>query len=772
MQATCDFRLAILSMGIAILASFTALDAVEQLLVATGGRRKLWLMGRTAVMGGAIAGVYYALIKLADRGTDFSLSLAIATLVILAIGLQVSQIKHRLKNEATLTESQRRLATLIDSLPGIVFSCSNDPDFSMNYLSKGCLEATGYCSAELMATKGIYNAITHPEDLSRVLETINAAISQQQPYVVEYRIETKFPGDYKWLWEKGNGVYGDRGQLLGLEGFITDITKLKTSETVLRETEAKYRSIFENAVEGIFQSTIEGQYISVNPSLARIYGYESAQTLVSGLTNIEQQLYVEASRRQEFLDLIQRHGAVTGFESQVYRQDRTIIWISENIRVVKDHHGNVLYYEGTVEDITAYKQLHQQLENKVLERTLELSVANHQLKREIAERQQTQLALRASEELYRAVVEQTSDGIVLVDVDNKALLQTNAAYQKMIGYTAAELLQLKADDISALESTTIDLIIQEILTAQNCFRGEVPHRHKDGFLVWCEVNASNIFYGDRQVICVVVRDITERRRAEAEIQSALAKEKELSDLKSRFANMTSHEFRTPLTTILFSAELLQKYGAKWTQAKQEQHLCRIQTSVNRMTQLLDDVLLIGKAEAGKLEFNPYSIDLNQFCQDLVEEIQNTTARHQITFTTKLDRPRAEMDEKLLRHIFSNLLTNAVKYTPQGGTIDFELACQQDDAIFRLRDSGIGIPNRDRAQLFDSFHRASNVGSISGTGLGLAIVKTSVELHGGTITVESEIDVGTTFEVTLPLSADWVERQLSSEFASCPPNATN
>lgn len=893
MQATCELRLVIISIAIAILASFTLLDLVERITVATGIKRKLWLTGGAMIMSSAIASMYYTLrnavswhiapglIELENYPT--SLLLAIAILIIVAIGLQVAKTKHRLNNEATLVESQRRLATLIDSLPGIVFSCSNDADFSMTYLSEGCLNLTGYCSSELIATKGIYNAITHPEDLPRVLETINAAISGQQPYVVEYRIKTKSSGEYKWLWETGNGVYSDRGQLLGLEGFITDITKLKFSETTTRQAEAKYRSIFENAVEGIFQTTIDGQYISVNPALAKIYGYKSPQALISGLTNIDEQLYVEANRRHEFLELIQQHGVVTGFESQVYRQDRTVIWISENVRVVRDASGDALYYEGTVEDITAYKQILQQLEIRVKERTIELSNANYQLQSEIAERQQAQSALRASEERYRAVVEQTSEGIFLIDACSKSILQTNAAFQKLIGYTCEELLQFKVEDIVAFESTTIE----QLLKKQDCFCAEAPHRRKDGSLVWCEANVSCIFYGDRQVFCVIVRDITQRRqaefalrsslatnralieaipdlmfrlssegifvnfkaskeldllvppqeflgkhisevmpakvaaatmqhisqalatqkiqvfeyqlplndsfhdyearvvvsaenevmaivrditerkRAETEMQSALVKEKELSDLKSRFVNMTSHEFRTPLTTILFSAELIQKYGGKWTQEKKDQHLGRIQTSVNRMTQLLDDVLLIGQAEAKKLDFNPRPIDLNQFCWNLVEEIQNTTDKHKITFTSMLDWTCAEMDEKLLRHIFSNLLTNAIKYTPQGGAINFDLVRQQDQAIFRLQDAGIGIPESDRAQLFDSFHRASNVGSISGTGLGLAIVQKSVKLHGGSISVESEVDVGTTFEVALPLCRDGAEQQLPSNFASCP-----
>ena len=248
-----------------------------------------------------------------------------------------------------------------------------------------------------------------------------------------------------------------------------------------------------------------------------------------------------------------------------------------------------------------------------------------------------------------------------------------------------------------------------------------------------------------------IRDITERQRVEAEIRTALEKEKELSELKSRFITMTSHEFRTPLTTILSSAELLESYSHKWAPERNLVHFQRIQTAVKHMTCLLNDVLLIGKAEAGKLECNPVALDLAQWSRTLAEEIQITTNTHTIAFRTSETCINACMDEKLLRHILSNLLSNAIKYSPRGGTVQFDLVCDQKDVIFHIQDEGIGIPAQDQAHLFDSFHRGSNVGTISGTGLGLAIVKRSVSLLAGKIAVNSEVGVGTTFTVTIPLN---------------------
>jgi len=241
------------------------------------------------------------------------------------------------------------------------------------------------------------------------------------------------------------------------------------------------------------------------------------------------------------------------------------------------------------------------------------------------------------------------------------------------------------------------------------------------------------------------------RQAHEQVSRALEKEKELGELKSRFISMTSHEFRTPLTGILSSAEMLEEYGDQWGQERKLVYLRRIQTSVQHLTDLLNDVLVIGRAEAGKLAFHPAPLDLLKFCRELVEELQLTTGnQHTLTFASVGECVQAHMDENLLRHILTNLLSNAIKYSPQGGEVLFTVICLADQAIFRVQDQGIGIPPEDQPRLFDTFHRAGNVRNIPGTGLGLAIVKRSVDAQGGTIRVESQVGVGTTVTVTLPI----------------------
>jgi predicted ATPase/signal transduction histidine kinase/tRNA A-37 threonylcarbamoyl transferase component Bud32 len=242
-----------------------------------------------------------------------------------------------------------------------------------------------------------------------------------------------------------------------------------------------------------------------------------------------------------------------------------------------------------------------------------------------------------------------------------------------------------------------------------------------------------------------------RERAAQQMRKVLEKEKELNEFKSRFISMTSHEFRTPLATIMGYVELFKYYSNNWSEEKKQDYLARITSTVRHMTGLLDDVLLLSKAQAQKLEFNSSAIDLEKFCRSLVEEIQlGVKTQQTIAFSSPGNSTKVHMDEKLLRHILGNLLSNAVKYSPADSTVRFSLTYEADKAIFQIQDSGIGIPLEDQQQLFEPFHRASNTGKIAGTGLGLAIVKKSVDRHGGEITVESKVGVGTTFTVVIPL----------------------
>jgi signal transduction histidine kinase len=245
-------------------------------------------------------------------------------------------------------------------------------------------------------------------------------------------------------------------------------------------------------------------------------------------------------------------------------------------------------------------------------------------------------------------------------------------------------------------------------------------------------------------------EVAERQRAQNELRHALAAERELSELKSRFVSMVPHEFRSPLGVILSAAENLDSYFERLKPEQRNQQLQSVIQATRHMAKLMEEVLLLGRAEAGRLEFRPGAIDLPEFCERLTGQVRSATAgRCPLHFHTGAIPP-ARGDEGLLRHIFTNLLTNAVKYSEAGSPVEFTLEKKNGEAVFRVRDRGIGIPAADLGQLFTAFQRGGNVNHLPGTGLGLVIVKRCVELHGGQITCESAEGVGTTFTVCLPV----------------------
>ncbi|WNZ27321.1 histidine kinase [Leptolyngbya sp. NK1-12] len=234
------------------------------------------------------------------------------------------------------------------------------------------------------------------------------------------------------------------------------------------------------------------------------------------------------------------------------------------------------------------------------------------------------------------------------------------------------------------------------------------------------------------------------------LEGTLAQEKELNQLKLRFFSMVSHEFRTPLSVILASSQLLEEILQELVDESKLKNLQRIQVSARLMNQLLTDILTLSRAEAGELEFKPAPLDIEAFCLNLLEDIQASQAMsHSLQFVSQGRCTRVNLDEKLIYSILSNLLLNAVKYSPQGSSIYLSLICKPDATIFQVKDEGIGIPLEEQQKIFAPFYRGQNVNHIVGTGLGLAVVKTCLALHQGEIAVSSEATKGTVFTVTIP-----------------------
>lgn len=333
---------------------------------------------------------------------------------------------------------------------------------------------------------------------------------------------------------------------------------------------------------------------------------------------------------------------------------------------------------------------------------------------------------------------------------------TNKATRQVLGYESSELIGRSLSEIIG-DRNLLTNLNPEAWDDQESFRS---------FETWCQTQSGEEIVLEfacstipaeipgTQDLIYIGWNITERKQAEAEIRKALAKEREISELRYRFISLVSHEFRTPLTTILSSAELLEYYSRENVEESRKRHLSLIQQAANTIRYMLDDILVLEKAEIGKLTFKPAPLNLDNFCEIITQEIQIINPEQsRIVFRSSGTCQFAIMDENLLRQILINLLSNALKYSSSTENVLLTLTCQNNQAIFEIQDQGLGIPPEDQPYIFDSFHRGRNVGEIEGTGMGLSIVKKAVDLHQGNINFSSTLGIGTTFQVTLPLRSE-------------------
>lgn len=257
---------------------------------------------------------------------------------------------------------------------------------------------------------------------------------------------------------------------------------------------------------------------------------------------------------------------------------------------------------------------------------------------------------------------------------------------------------------------------------------------------------------EEQDLSVAIQVALANHRAERAIQQALEQEKQLNELKSQFVSMVSHEFRNPLSSLLLTLDLLEQQNL-FTREKQLTYIQRGKTVIKEMVQLITDVLVVGEVEREQFQCQSEPVDIVWFCSSLVDDLKSRPeTEHKLILTVRgcseAEHPFYDLDPKLLQHILNNLMENAMKYSPVGSQVTFELQCEPDYVQFQIQDRGIGLTKQDQEKLFTPFHRGSNVGKIRGTGLGLSIVKKCVDTHQGKIAVESEVGVGTLFTVTL------------------------
>jgi PAS domain S-box-containing protein len=417
------------------------------------------------------------------------------------------------------------------------------------------------------------------------------------------------------------------------------------------------------------------------------------------------------------------------------------------------------FNENTIEQYTdlannlAYGVMTLRTRNERRRAESEIRELNASLEKRVSERT---IELAQSEEKFRALFEGTSQAVVLLD--KNGILEANPSWVRLLGYS-------RLDDFVGKHLAHLSAPIQP-----DGERGQVlARRHianalvngierfdwvmlrRDGTELPMEIFLTRIQLGGRQLIQAVCNDITQRKLAEAELVRTLAREKELGQLRSKFVSMVSHEFRTPLGIIQSSAEILEDYLDQLEAAERKDHLQSIRGNTGRMARIMEDVLLIGSFDAGKMEFKPSALDLRTFVRGLVDDVLAATFRRcPVELSLSAVPGEIQADERLLRYIFANLLTNAVKYSDAGKAVQLEIGCAEAEMVCIIRDQGIGIPEADREWLFNAFQRGHNVDDRPGTGLGLVIAKRCVDLHGGHINVESKVGKGTTVTVRLPI----------------------
>lgn len=398
------------------------------------------------------------------------------------------------------------------------------------------------------------------------------------------------------------------------------------------------------------------------------------------------------------------------------------------------------------------------------------------IKPPLAAPQPTETDLDILRRQHELILNAVGEGVYGLDVTGKVTF-VNPAAANMIGWEIAELIGQSMHTVLHHSKPDGNPYPVHECPIYEAFRDGRIHRantevfwRKDGSSFPVEYISTPMQDQQGNVIGTVVafQDITQRKWAEAllqrtneelelkvrdrtaELQQANEQLQNLSELKSRFVAMVCHEFRNPLNNILLAASSLERYDAQLSPDHRREYLHGIKTDVERMTQMIDDILVIGRIEAHKLMIQPTPIELVQFCQSVVTQMQLTTDWQPCIVISRHQTLVAELDEKLLRSILTNILANAIRYSRDRTPIKLQLLKRQGQAIVRVTDQGIGIPPEDLPYLFEPFHRGKNVSNIPGTGLGLNIVKRFVDLHNGQVEVDSTLNMGTTFTIKLPL----------------------
>lgn len=623
---------------------------------------------------------------------------------------------ERVKAEKKL----RQLSRIIEQAPLSI--AITDLHGAIDYVNPAFLQVTGYAEAEVLGQnpRVLKSGLTPPA----VYTDMWATLGRGQVWRGELSNKKKNGEIYH---ERAviAPVADDAGRVTHYVALKEDVTRSKQIEDELRLSNERFRSMFETNLDGLMITNPSGTIIAANPAACAILGRSESKLIGLGRRDV---LDVADTRLAPLLEQRRRTGKARGILTMV-RGDGTRFEaeISSAAFGTGPDQRNGLVIRDITEQLRVQEQLrrfNEELEVKVALRTEQIAAANNEM---------------------QALLQSVPDLVLRVDRQGAVLnYQPAKGATPLAGIARTEMSETRTGTAGALR-VLVDALGGKVLATKASMVEEQDLPAPGGGLT-VELRAAPVSEHD---FVVFVRDVTARKRYEAELATMLEKEHQISEMKTRFISVTSHEFRTPMAAALGSVELLTNHHDRLLPAKRFELFARITQALGRMSEMLDEILLLNRMDANRVEVRLAPVDLLPFVRNLVEEIRlGDRAGHVIDLESTGETAGFVTDPNLLHHILGNLLSNAVRYSPAGSSIRARLAVEAGTMRFAVEDQGIGIPAKDLKRIFEPFERGSNVGNIKGTGLGLNIVKRMVDMLQGEISVRSS-PTGSCFTVILP-----------------------
>lgn len=521
------------------------------------------------------------------------------------------------------------------------------------------------------------------------------------------------------------------------------------------------KSLFELASLGILMVNKQGEIVTANTFVLRQFGYSKQELTGKKIEVLIPSRYhrQHVLQRTEFVQHVKNRPLGSGLDLYGIKKDGTEFPVEISLGHYPSDGDQ--YVIAFINDISIRRKAQHELKKINDELEAMVTVRTKDLTETLRKLEQSRSQLEENITFQKTLLDNA--GAIIITVDKDGIIQTfNPEAEKELGYKAEEVIgkhtPLIFHESSCIKNSTTEIaatipVTMELFYA-NALHGaeqenEWMYVRKDGTTFPVQLNVSAMKDKDGSIpgYVGVAFNISKTKKIEQELHEALEKEKELSELKSRFVSMASHEFRTPLSTVLSSAYLVEKYCTTEDQAKREIHLQRIISSVSMLTDILNDFLSVGKIEEGKIMVRPVHLNIEELIFATAAGMETILKTGQTIICHHEGNSDVLMDPSLLKHILLNLASNASKFSSEGSRIEISSYCDDDTIKLTIRDHGIGISKEDQAHLMERFFRGSNAGNIQGTGLGLHIVSKYSELMNGKVECISELEKGTSFTVT-------------------------